>query len=253
MKIIDSHIHCGIRGLGSPYENILAILWEADISGACVFPPVEAIYDRFDPWFQDTDQWKEKRSAANEYVLSLARNYDDVYPYFFVWNDFATESLEYGYRGIKWHRHDNEPAYHYDDPKCGAIIREITRRKLPVVYEESYTNTLEFVETMAPGARIIIPHLGALNGSYERLESAGVFDLPNIYADTALAAPQTILKYIGRYGTDRLFFGSDFPFGYPPNELQKIKDLGLSESDYRRIVSKNILRVLEEADSGRHD
>ncbi len=244
MKIIDSHIHCGIKGLGSSYETILGILREAGISGACVFPPVEAIYDRCDPCFQDTDQWKQKRAEANEYLLSLPQTYEDVYPYFFVWNDFAVESMAPGYRGIKWHRHENEPVYHYDDPKCAVIIEEITRRRLPIVYEESYDNTLEFIGSLAPGARIIIPHLGALNGSYHRLEAAGVFEHPNIHTDTALATPRTIRNYISRYGTDRIFFGSDFPFGYPSRELKKIKDLELPESDYRKIVSENILNMM---------
>ena len=80
-----------------------------------------------------------------------------------------------GIFGIKWHRHDNEPVYHYADPRCERIIQEITKRRLPIVLEESFANTCRFVEKLAPEAVIIIPHLGALNGSYPAVTSPSGF------------------------------------------------------------------------------
>ena len=53
MKIIDSHIHCGTQNVDLPFEVISPLLREAGIGGACLFAPVEDVYDRYDPRFRD--------------------------------------------------------------------------------------------------------------------------------------------------------------------------------------------------------
>ncbi|UCG13065.1 MAG: amidohydrolase family protein [Deltaproteobacteria bacterium] len=245
-QVIDSHIHCGIQNVNLPYEVILPLLQEADITGACLFPPVEDIYDRYNPNFQDNEAWRRTRRAANHYLLDLAAHDTSIFPYLFVWNDFALEELEQSYLGIKWHRHDNEPVYHYDDPRCAMMIQEISARRLPVVLEESFANTCRFVERLAPEAVIIIPHLGALNGSYPELERAGIWQRSNTYADSALASPAHMHHFIKTYGADRLLFGSDFPFGTPGHELRKVERLGLSSADLDKVVSGNLQRLLNQ-------
>ncbi|MBE0428017.1 MAG: hypothetical protein IBX72_15425 [Nitrospirae bacterium] len=69
--VIDSHIHCGKE---YPFETISPLLKKAGIGGACLFAPVEEIYDRLDYNFQDNPEWQEKRKRANHYILSLAQN-----------------------------------------------------------------------------------------------------------------------------------------------------------------------------------
>ena len=246
MEIIDSHIHCGIQNSDLPYELILPLLQEAGITGACLFAPVEDIYDRYDYNFQDNEDWRLTRQAANRYVLDLAARDEAIFPYLFVWNDFALEELQRDYRGIKWHRHDNEPVCHYDDPRCNEMIQEITARRLPIVLEESFSNTCRFVEELAPEAVIIIPHLGALNGSYSALERAGIWQRLNTYADTALAATSHMRHFIENYGSERLLFGSDFPFGPPGHELRKVVSLRLRSSDLAKVLSGNILRLMDD-------
>jgi len=245
-QIIDSHIHCGVQNVNLPFEVISPLLEEASITGACLFAPVESIYDRYNPNFQDDQEWRQSRRTANRYLLDLAFESESIFPYLFVWNDFAVEELQQEYRGIKWHRHDNEPMYHYDDPRCTDIIQEITRRRLPIVLEESFANTCRFVEQLAPDAVIIIPHLGALNGSYHALERAGIWRRVNTYADTALAPREHMLHFIHNYGPERLLFGSDFPFGMPGHELRKVESLGLSSNNLDKVLSGNVLRLVNE-------
>jgi hypothetical protein len=247
MKIIDTHMHCGTQHVDLPFELIKPLLHEAGIAGACIFPPVEDIYDRYQPNFQDTDAWRRTRHAANRYVLNLAARGEAVFPYLFVWNDFALEELQHPYCGIKWHRHPNEPVYHYEDPRCARLIQEITERRLPVVLEESFSNTLRFAQELAPETVIIIPHLGALNGSYQALEEAGVWRRLNTYTDSALAAPEEIRHFLEQYGPDRLLFGSDFPFGMPGYELHKLQRLGLPDVDLAKILAGNFLALMKVA------
>lgn len=242
--IIDSHIHCGVQHSRLPIESITPLLRRAGIDAACMFAPVEDIYDRDDFHFHDNDHWRGARRAANRYLLELAASGEPVLPYLFVWNDFAIEELNQPYCGIKWHRHSDEPEYHYDDPRCHRMLAEITRRRLPVVLEESYANTLRFVEKLAPEAVIIIPHLGGLNGSYRALERAGIWRKPNVYADTALAASSEIRHFLEEYGPAKLLFGSDYPFGDPELELRKIERLGLAKEAFTRVIAANIQDLL---------
>jgi hypothetical protein len=244
MLIIDSHIHCGIQNVDLPFEVISPLLQAAHIDGACLYAPVEDIYDRYNPNFQDNQEWVQLRHAANRYLLDLASRTNSIFPYLFVWNDFAIDELEQKYCGIKWHRHSNEPVYHYDDPRCGEIIQKITERRMPVVLEESFSNTCWFVEHLAPEAVIIIPHLGALNGSYYALESAGIWQRADTYADTALASIEHMCHFIQHYGPERLLFGSDFPFGIPGHELRKVESLDLPGADLDKVLGGNILRLI---------
>ena len=242
--IIDCHIHCGVQNVYWPWEIVHRRLVEAGIQGAGLIPPVADIYDRNNYHFVDTPEWQNCRRQAHYYLLTLADPDITLYPYFFVWNDFAWEDLHPAYAAIKWHRHPDEPEYHYEDPRCREFLDQVIARGLPILLEEELRHTLRLIQELAPQATFIIPHLGALNGGYEALDRAGLWDLPRVYADTALASPKTIKTYIDRYGWDRLLFGSDFPFGRPQQEKDKLFHLGLPEAALQAILGENWLRLL---------
>ncbi|MDY0039652.1 MAG: amidohydrolase family protein [Desulforhabdus sp.] len=249
--IIDSHAHCGRQDKYPPQDlqHYISRVGNSGINGAVLFPPVMEIYDRYDPDFEDHPDWQERRQAANDYLATLADRDFKVYPYFFIWNDFAVDRLCAEHRGIKWHRHPNEPRYRYDDPCCKVAIEEIRKRGMPVCLEEEWENTLRFINELAVGVKVIIPHCGLLNGGYDRFCAAGVWELPTVYADTAFAPAGIVADYIRRYGHERIMFGSDFPFGDPASELEKILCLDLSDRQREAILAGNIERLL--ADSNR--
>ena len=244
MTIIDAHAHCGAmdRSFAQSYEDYAAQVDATPIEGVAFFSPVLEIYDRYDPNFSDSPDWQRRRRQSNEYLLSLNTPELTVYPYFFIWNDFAVEQLTPAHRGIKWHRHADEPVYYYDDPKCKTALDEIRKRRLPVVLEEEFANTLHFVRDLARGIRVIIPHLGGLNGGFHAIAEAGLWELENVWADTAMASPGEIVEYIQRYGHQRLMFGSDYPFGDPAGELRKVRDLDLEPGVEAAVVGGNFLR-----------
>jgi len=238
-KIIDCHLHVGVQHVNWDWAGIRGRLLAAGITGAAPIPTVEDIYDRHDPRFTDSPGWQACRRRAHRYLLDLQDPEIAIYPYFFVWNDFAWEDLGPQYVAVKWHRHPDEPEYHYDDPRCGQFLAKVRERGLPILLEESFRNTLFFLEELAPEQAVIIPHLGALNGGYAALDRAGVWGRPRVYADTALAAPGEIRDYIERFGTRRLLFGSDYPFGSPAAELNKILSLNLPEAQVRAVLGDN--------------
>jgi hypothetical protein len=244
-SVIDSHAHCGVidRSMSQSFEAYARQLAGTDIRGAALFSPVLEIYDRYDFHFTDTPEWRLRREKSNDYLLSLDPAELTVFPYFFIWNDFAVEQLTAAYCGIKWHRHAGEPVYCYDDPKCRAAVDEIRRRNLPVVLEEEFDNTLRFVLKLAEGVTVIIPHLGLLNGGFQSIVETGLWERENVWADTALASEYEIREYLRRYGHSRLLFGSDFPFGSPSAELRKVRSLGLDPEVEAAVLSNNFLRL----------
>jgi len=235
--VLDGHSHCGLT---VPFEGLIREWKKGNIGGGVVFSPVEEIYDRYDPYFDDSVEFIRSRLRVHKYLVGLTSN-PRLFPYFFVWNDFAT--VPDGFVGIKWHRHADEPLYRYDDQRCGSLLAEICGKKLPIVLEEEFEHTVRFIERIAGSTVVIIPHMGGLNGGYTRLREAGLFDLEAVWVDTALASPREISDFASRYGIDRIIFGSDYPFGSPYHEKKKVMNL-FSGSDLAAVVSGNLLRVL---------
>jgi hypothetical protein len=241
--IIDCHLHCGVQQVSWGWEHKQPLLMAAGIRGVGIIPPVEDVYDRLDPQFIDTPAWQACRRRAHQYLLGLQDPEIEIFPYFFVWNDFVWEDLGPEYVAIKWHRHPDEPRYQYDQPRCREFLQVVRERGLPILLEESFENTLFFLERLAPDLPVIIPHLGALNGGYGPLKAAGVWERPQTYADTSTADLPEIEDFLGRYGSNRLLFGSDHPFGEPQSELAKIRSLDLPADQARAVLGENFRRV----------
>lgn len=249
--IIDAHAHCGILDRVPPqsFEDYQDHVSGSGIGGVVMFSPVMEIYDRYNSDFRDDARWRMRRKSSNEYLLSIGNPELEVIPYFFIWNDFAVEQLTSQHRGIKWHRHEDEPRYNYDDPRCKKAVDEIRKRNMPVVLEEELGNTARFIDEIARGVRVIIPHLGLLNGGYDAIARSGIWDRPNVYTDTALASSYEIADYVKRYGCERILFGSDFPFGDPQRELSKVLDLMIPEKEMAMLLGLNLRRLLSDSNT----
>jgi uncharacterized protein len=236
--VLDAHAHCGLT---LPFSD-LAKEWETgNISGGVVFSPVEEVYDRHDWRFIDSEEYQKSRRRVHRYLLEIAAA-KQVYPFYFVWNDFSSVPEEFV--GIKWHRHPNEPVYQYKSPQCDAVIEQICERKLPVVLEEEFANTLDFVMRIAERTVVVIPHMGGLNGGYSRLKNIGVFENPKVWVDTSLSSVREIADFAETYGTDRMMFGSDYPFGIPSREKEKVLQV-LSGNDLTAVLSRNLRKLMK--------
>ena len=128
-------------------------------------------------------------------------------------------------------------------PAARSSSRKHTGCSCPIMLEESYSNTLYFLKRVAGRTPVIIPHLGGLNGGFQALFLAGIWDDPSVYADTALASTREMAAFLDRYGSKRLIFGSDFPFGDPSHELSKVESLHLNTDEREDLVQGNIRRL----------
>jgi len=241
MRIIDAHVHLGNNRQTKYYSlrELRRDLKEAVAQGAVVFAFPEDMYRIADS--------PQSRMRANEYVLKAARASRNIYPFYFVWNDYLIPPNLEEYAGIKWHRHRDEPRYDYDAPRCSEILERIRGLKMPVVLEEEYAETLRFVKEN-PEVRVIIPHMGKLNGGCDRMEA--FFENPNVYFDTSTAPLEAIRKILVKVGAERIIFGSDVSgtrgsfYNFPKVELKKMLQLDLDEASQKLIFAGNIERLM---------
>jgi len=241
MRIIDSHVHIGCNKKTKYYseKELWRDLKEAEAQGAVIFAFPEDMYR-----ITDTP---DSRLRANQYVLEVADRSDDLFPFYFVWNDYQVPENLARYHGVKWHRHHDEPRYDYNDPRCSSFLERIREHKMPVLLEEEFKETKRFINEN-PELEIIIPHIGALNGGHDRMEA--FYDNRNVYFDTSVAPIGAIKRCLEAVGPERIIFGSDVSgtalpfFNFPKVELGKIHGLRLGKDDLELILSGNIERIL---------
>ncbi len=240
MRIIDAHVHLGDGPHKAyPLETLHDDLHRAGATGAVAFAFPEDMYRTVDS--------RASRIAANAYVLAAAERDPNLYPFYFVWNDYLIPDDFDAFVGIKWHRHWDEPPYDYDAPECETILERIRARHMPVTLEEEFDNTVRFVERN-PGLPVIIPHCGVLNGGTARMDV--FFDNPDVYFDTAVAPLEAVAFVLEHVPAERVLFGSDVSgtatpfFNFPAVELAKVRQLALGEREMALLLAGNIDRLV---------
>ncbi|MCE3604508.1 amidohydrolase family protein [Massilia sp. P8910] len=147
---------------------------------------------------------------------------------------------EYGFVGIKLHRHD------------ARISREVceTARffRLPVLYDVTgEVAVAELLASQFPDVNFILPHLGSFADDWSA-QLALIDHLArhrNIHADSAGVRRFDLLEMaVRRAGPHKLLFGSDGPWLHPGVELAKIGMLGLTSGDEALVLGQNLLRLI---------
>jgi uncharacterized protein len=147
---------------------------------------------------------------------------------------------EYGFVGIKVHRHD------------ARISREVCEAaqayRLPVLYDP--TGEVSIAELLAheyPDVNFIIPHLGSFSDDWAA-QQAFIDPLsryPNMYTDTSGIRRFDLLEQaVRRAGPAKILFGSDGPWLHPGVELAKVLALGLRTEDQALVLGGNLLRLI---------
>jgi predicted TIM-barrel fold metal-dependent hydrolase len=150
---------------------------------------------------------------------------------------------DYGFVGIKLHRHD---------ARITREVCEVARRhRLPVLYDlVGETAVAELLAQEFPDVSFIIPHLGSFADDWAA--QLALIDIlvrrPNIYADSSGVRRFDLLESaVRRAGAHKLLFGSDGPWLHPGVELEKIRALGLAPDDEALVMGGNFLRLVGRA------
>ena len=161
--------------------------------------------------------------------------------------------ISMGLRGIKIH--PDTQAFDMDDPRIMRVY-ELAEGRLPVLlhcgdyrYDYSHPRRLQNVVDTFPKLTVIGAHFGGW--SLWDLAMEYLLDR-GCYLDCSSS-----LMYLGKvrskeiiraYGADRILFGTDFPMWTHTEELKRVAELGLTETETEKILSKNAKRILSESD-----
>jgi predicted TIM-barrel fold metal-dependent hydrolase len=238
--IIDCHCHAGRGdGLTGPWDTdapLTRYLARADAAGITHTVLLAAVHSDY--------------AAANREVARIvARRPDRFTGFAFVdpvrdrgriARMVAEAVREYGFRGIKLHRHD------------GRITREVCEVarawRLPVLYDVmGDVATVELFAGQYPDVDFVMPHLGSFADDW-KAQTAFIDQLaahPNVYTDTSgVRRFDLLVRALRRAGPRKILFGSDGPWLHPGLELAKVRALRLRPEDERLVTGGNVLRLL---------
>ena len=232
MQAIDSHIHVGpshALGINVSVERVKKEMEDAGVERAAIMP--------FPSYAEDGDE-------ANRMVLEICRKHDEFLPIFCLNAELPKPSSEFV--AIKWHWvggvSDVSSNYRTLERKdLPDFVDYVADLNLPLIFEEELDFTKRFVDKF-PELTLILPHLGALGGM--PLDFLGTFrEHDNIYFDTSLASPATIMRFVEGVGAERVLFGSDVPFGSIKNEVRKVRGLEFERQELRLLLRENAERL----------
>lgn len=237
--IIDSHCHAGKGdGLTGPWDTDASITqylqWAAEykITRTVIFPAFHSNYSR-----------------ANEEVARLVHsNPGRLSGYAFihaerdagrVFRMVSTAVQQYGFCGIKVHRHD---------ARISREICETARHfRLPVLYDVlGEVSGVDLIAQEYPDVNFIIPHLGTFADDW-KTQLAFLSPLErfsNIYTDlSGVRRFDLVQQAVQRAGAGKILFGSDGPWIHPGVELEKIYALHLPKAAEEDILFRNFLKL----------
>lgn len=156
--------------------------------------------------------------------------------------DFAEQN---NLRGVKFH--SDFQKINLDDERAYPMYREIAKRGLPVLfhmgdprYDYSSPKRLKRLMYDIPDLKVIAAHFGG----YRRWDEAIELDKSEkLYFDTSSALAfmdkDDVYGFFDKFGTDKFFFGTDFPMWNAEDELKRFLSLGLGKEDNEKILHKN--------------
>ena len=155
-----------------------------------------------------------------------------------------------GLKGIKIH--SDFQKFKIDDERMLPAYREMARLGLPVLihmgderYDYSRPIYLASLMKKVPDLVCIAAHFGG----WCRWDEAYEVLIPSerLYFDTSSALMRLnkddAKRMIEKFGVDRFMFGTDFPIWEPTAEVQRVLDLGLTESENEKVFSGNFMKL----------
>ncbi len=189
--------------------------------------------------------------AANDYLASCVG--DGLYALGTLHPDFPDPAeeidrmKELGLLGVKLH--PDFQRFQIDDPKMHPIYEAMAGYPLLIHtgdkrYDFSGPERMARVLDLFPDLVVIAAHLGG----YSQWESAKQCLLGrNLFIDTSSALwampPEEAKEIIRMHGAEKVLYGTDYPLTPHRDEIERVKQLGLSEHEERMIFHDNAARL----------
>lgn len=256
--IIDAHTHLGLESfivrkipdwkLKKPafqvkMENKIDVLIKtmdkSCIDKSVVFPfPLEEV----------------DSALANEYVLSNALKFPTRIIPFALLDHEPERWIKSGARGFKQHFLLAPERFNYSE-----VYSVMERYRVPLIAHFSTGRALEEAMSIlkfAPELKLIIAHMGRQvpnTGKGVLKLASALKDKPNIYFETSTVDdPEVIRMTVDIVGSERVLFGSDYPFNSDIRENSVLYEIDViinsfeDEQIREKVLCKNIEAVLED-------
>lgn len=161
------------------------------------------------------------------------------------------EIAQLGLRGVKLH--PDIQHFDADDPRAMEIYARCEGR-FPICihagdkrYDYSNPDRISKILSAFPRLQLIAAHMGGWSVWEEAAEKLSAF--PNVLVDCSSSLywlkPETARRLIHLYGSERVLFGTDYPFWPQDREISDLMALDLSHEEYENILWRNAARLYD--------
>lgn len=167
-----------------------------------------------------------------------------------------------GLKGVKVHPEYQK--FRFNDRSLDRLWKECAANDLFVITHAGgdvgfpppwHSNPVELLDLhrRVPELKLVCAHFGSWD-MYDQVEEYLIGE--DIYIDTSFIAvstekdpgwldPERAVRMIRKHGADRVLFGSDSPWCDQGAALRWVKNLGLTDSEYKKITGGNAAKLLE--------
>ena len=153
--------------------------------------------------------------------------------------------IDNGLKGIKLH--PDFQTFNIDDKKAYKIY-EVTEGRLPVLFHTGdnrydFSSPIRLRKVLDDFPKQIV--FGAHFGGYRRWQDSVDYlaGHENVYYDTSSSLPfmsaEQGKELVSKFGTEKLFFGTDFPMWKHTEELERFMNLNLTHEQNKAILADN--------------
>jgi predicted TIM-barrel fold metal-dependent hydrolase len=253
MEIIDAHVHIGIKShqdrksdppfynLFNDYKSFIRCMDEAHISRAVVLPIPHRDFNS---------------GRSNEYIITASQKSSGRLIPFCRIDDNLENNLQQGFWGVKLH-------LVYEDLEIKNLKNElklIEDYNVPLLLHAKFKNKVRQIEEIlkyAPNLYLILAHMGRghINTDEGIVENAKalkkydrVFFETSTVEDPISGDGKSIRRISDIIGSDRVIFGTDYPFEKNKYSYQQrveiVLNSNLNKTLLENVMFKNIFHLL---------
>ncbi len=199
---------------------------------------------------------EQQTSHINDFLLGAIAQFPiftglaALHPDFADYENELDRAIEGGMKGVKLH--PDFQKFNMDDERHLPFFRAIAKRNLPILmhmgdarYDYSSPERLGRLLRAVPDLCVTAAHFGGYSRWQEVVKHLDKSD--RLYFDTCSSLGflnnEDALRLIDHYGVEKFLFGTDFPIWNASIEIEKVKELGLTQEEQSLIFSKNFCRL----------
>lgn len=206
---------------------------------------------------------------TNEWTLSISKEYANLIPLVSVCPGMPLDEIKryfsLGAKGIKMHT--GIQGFEPTDTGLKAMYRFCENNRIPITFHCGATSRVHMNEYSEmshilpavkayPGIPFVLTHLAT--GDPEQVLKIAV-DCPNAILDTSITLTgehcihrihddiwendENAVALFQEIGCHRITFGSDYPFGNPNSDIQRIQAMKLTDAEKKQILGENTWRL----------